>query len=129
MVKIEFENDNGAPIQLLKLSKCFLTPYPLTIISNLMKYNFLLSYSIPNPHSCTVWSKSKSKAFSHGLFTHKNIKIPIKKEKGEAPYPPHYALFWANRWGYFKSCPRVPKLGLWGLFEGDSADKCHIQFL
>ena len=40
-----------------------------------------------------------------GLLTPKNIRIPIKKNIGGPPYPPHYAIFECTKGGNFKSCP------------------------
>jgi hypothetical protein len=41
-----------------------------------------------------------------------NIRIPIKNKNWGDPIPPALWLFWAEKGGNFKSCPRVSRLGM-----------------
>ena len=98
------------------LHRCFLAKYKDKIpLNKLFRY--------PPQYGYFGWTNLKKWLFFqnkvrlgfkilHGLLSHKNIRIPIKKIIGDPPSPPHYAIFVRTKGVFSKNCPRVPKLGM-----------------
>ena len=72
----------------------------INIVATLNGINFLLLLSsLRVPYFST---RKKAARVLHGLLSHKNIMIPIKKKLRGPPLPPALGHIWADKGGYFE---------------------------